>query len=99
MTFFQAGGDQSETTQQCPVCGAEQPPSPRYPRYLCPECVVLASDEAGRRLQFSNVDFGGGFQAVYADTGDLHPSHVCFVRGVRCHADEARFGGIVVQPE
>jgi hypothetical protein len=24
--------------------------------------------------------------------------HVCYIKGVKCHANEARFGGIVISP-
>lgn len=41
---------------------------------------------------------GGGFVARYADTRECRDSHVCYVDGVKCWADEARFGGVVVQP-
>ncbi len=86
-------------SQSCPICGAGQTPNPRYPRYLCPDCATQALDETGRRLKFFNTHISGGFQAAYADTGELRDSHVCFVRGVRCWADEARFGGIVIQTQ
>jgi hypothetical protein len=39
----------------------------------------------------------GGFVAQYQDTGEERHSHVCFIDGIKCWADEARFGGIVVQ--
>ncbi|HET6880616.1 MAG TPA: hypothetical protein VFI31_10700 [Pirellulales bacterium] len=48
-------------------------------------------------MEFSNVDYAGGFAARYADTGEDYPSHECFIGGVRCRADEARFGGIVIE--
>jgi hypothetical protein len=44
----------------------------------------------------------GGFVATFAD--DKAPAeavsrdHIVFVDGLRCWADEARFGGIVVRP-
>jgi hypothetical protein len=57
-----------------------------------------ATDASGRRLEFSNVDATGGFQAFYRETGKPYHDHVCFVRGVRCCADEAHFGGIVIEP-
>ena len=56
-----------------------------------------ATDEHGRRLSFFNVDMTGGFRAVYVDSGEEREGHVCYVRGVRCWADEARFGGIVIE--
>ena len=39
----------------------------------------------------------GGYAAEYADTGDPYESHECFVDGIECYADEARFGGIVIE--
>jgi hypothetical protein len=92
-------GPDKDASQPCPVCGAAQRANARYPRHLCPDCAALATDEAGRRLQFSNVSLSGGFRAVYTDTGEARESHVCFVRGVRCRADEAYFGGIVIRPQ
>lgn len=83
--------------QACPICGVSQRSNPRYPRYLCHECAEQAVDEAGRLLRFTGL--GCGFQAAYADTGELRDSHVCFVRGVRCWANEAHFGGIVIQTQ
>lgn len=83
--------------QQCPVCSAEVKDNPRYLRQLCPPCSNKAESADGRPLRFSNVDLSGGFIARYVDTGQEHPGHECFVGGMRCHADEARFGGIVIE--
>ncbi len=86
----------------CPICGREQPALSRYPDYLCRDCVGRASTEDGRRLDLVNTSAGGGFAARYADDGELCEevtlTHVVHVDGIRCWADEARFGGIVVQP-
>lgn len=71
--------------------------NPRYPRAVCPDCAARAASADGRRLTFGNVSLSGGFAAVYADSGEPYPGHECFIDGVRCHADEARFGGIVVE--
>jgi len=86
-----------EPGQQCPICQYPVHPSARYPRALCGLCLREATDEHGRRLNFFNVDMSGGFRAAYADTGEEREGHVCYVRGVRCWADEARFGGIVIE--
>lgn len=48
---------------------------------------------------FGNTDLSGGFVATYADSGEIRLAHDCFVRGIHCWADEARFGGIVIQPQ
>jgi hypothetical protein len=86
----------------CPVCGTEQPALSRYPDYLCRSCVARASTADGRRLLLVNTSASGGFAARYADTGGLCEeatiTHVVYVDGVRCWADEGRLGGIVVQP-
>ena len=61
-------------------------------------CFVKAVDENGRSLSFSNVSFSGGFAARYADTREERDSHICYIDGVKCWADEAHMGGIVIQP-
>ena len=60
--------------------------------------MAKATDEQGRPLTFSNTSPTGGFEAVIRATGETRHSHICYVEGRGCWADEARFGGIVVQP-
>ncbi len=84
-------------TQHCPICSKPVEPSLRYPRYVCRECASKASSQDGRALKFHNESFSGGFVAKYADTGEQYLSHDCYINGVKCYADEARFGGIVIQ--
>jgi serine/threonine protein kinase len=60
-------------------------------------CARLACDEHGRPLAFTNTSPSGGFAAFYRDSDEPRDSHECWVRGVRCHADEAHLGGIVIQ--
>lgn len=81
----------------CPLCGAKMEGENRYLRRVCASCVERACDEEGRRLRFSNVGLSGGFVARYADGGAERASHECFIDGVRCWADEAYFGDIVVE--
>lgn len=83
--------------QECPVCHYPVPPTTRYPRLVCGLCMRETTDEKGRLLRFYNIDVSGGFRAEYADTGEPRAGHVCYVRGVRCVADEGYFGGIVVE--
>ncbi len=87
-----------EEHQYCPICLVEVVQSPRYPRYVCANCDGRATDENGRLLMFSNESLSGGFIAKYADTGEGRDSHVCFIDGVKCWADEAHMGGIIIQP-
>lgn len=84
--------------QYCPICVGEVVPSSRYRRYVCADCDGRSTDETGRLLRFSNEGFSGGFIAKYADTDEVRDSHICFIDGVKCWADEARFGGIIIQP-
>lgn len=84
--------------QKCPICLTPVSPSERYPRYVCEKCYTKAADEDGRQLTFSNVGLSGGFAALYRDTHEERDSHVCYIDGIECLADEARFGGIVIQP-
>ncbi|MBB1587890.1 MAG: hypothetical protein HG423_014155 [Propionibacterium sp.] len=84
----------------CPICGGATKTLPRYPRRVCSTCAAKASDESGRALEFFNTSFGGGFIAYYVDSNqtEIYPSHRCFIDGISCYADEARFGGIVIEP-
>lgn len=86
-----------ERPHLCPICGAAMTFNPRYPRAVCPACVGRACDAEGRFLDFYNADFGGGYLALYREGGRKYDSHDCFIDGHACRADEARFGGIVVQ--
>jgi hypothetical protein len=74
------------------------PSDARYPTAVCAACVERAVDEHGRALRFYNQSLSGGFQAVCADTGEERASHECWIDGIRCWADEAHLGGIVVYP-
>lgn len=81
----------------CPICNKELRTFARYPNYLCPQCAAKAKDKDGRELVFGNISMSGGFLAVYKDTNDTYDSHLCYVDGIECFADEARFGGIVIE--
>jgi protein-arginine kinase activator protein McsA len=85
-------------TQKCPICLAEVARSARYPKYVCQSCATRAADETGRPLKFFNETLTGGFLAFYADTHEKRESHVCWIDGVKCRADEDYYGGIVIQP-
>lgn len=95
-------------SQFCPICKRDVKPDPRYPNYLCRECSDQAISTDGRPIVFSNFDIRNnnsrgisyaGYRAFYSDTKERYDSHICFVNGIKCRADEAYFGGIVVQKE
>ncbi len=85
--------------QVCPICGRSVSGSKRYPRYVCSNCVKRAADIKGQKVVFSNIDFGGGVQGHYVESDKPYSDHVCMIDGVKCFAQEARFGGIVILPE
>ncbi len=84
--------------QLCPICGVPVVPLARYPHYVCETCAVKAVAPDGRPLRFFNLSLSGGFGAEYADTDEPYDSAICYIAGVKCFANEARFGGIVIQP-
>ena len=89
-------------THQCPVCGKALEAISRYPRYVCGDCAARATSADGRLLEFFNLGLSGGYGASFADDKSSYDSHDCFIDGKPCRADEARFGGIVIelkQPE
>jgi ADP-ribosyl-[dinitrogen reductase] hydrolase len=97
LRFFEAVPIFEHVAQQCPICTTPVRPDSRYPRYACRTCVGKASSKDDRPLAFFNIDISGGYRAEYADTGEAYDSHQCFIAGVECRADEARFGGVVIE--
>ena len=74
--------------------------NPRYPRMICVQCHnSIKKDEAGYPVEFQNIDLFGGFQSIHDINGEkvLKKEHFCFINNIHCYADEARFGGIVIQ--
>lgn len=81
----------------CPICNKEKSLNPRYPNEICRDCYSLSTDINGRKLLFYNAYAGGGYKSVYEDTDEVYDSNTCYVNGIECFADEARFGGIVIE--
>ena len=87
-------------SQRCPICERNVTPYERYPRYLCDGCMLRVEDKDGRRLEFFNEDLAGyGVIGRFSDTQEPYESRVCYVAGIRCLTEEARFGGIVIQTD
>jgi hypothetical protein len=89
-----------ESRQFCGICRAEVKYFPRYPKYLCQTCEARIADAAGRPLVYTNTAaLGYGCQGYYTDIEPHQPygKSVCYVDGIACEAQEARFGGIVIQ--
>jgi hypothetical protein len=69
---------------------------------VCRDCQHESPpvDGQGNPIDFFNVDASGGFLSITIIDGERvrGEEHVCYIKGVKCHANEARFGGIVISP-
>lgn len=84
-------------SQECPICRSTVAESPRYPRYICNTCAARVTDAEGRILTLFQASPDGEYAAAYADNSETYDSNEVYVNGVACWAEEARFGGIVIQ--
>ena len=84
-------------THRCPICETSLNLSTSYPNYICNSCTKKAKDIDGRQLIFFNLGTGGGYGAKYVTSNEDYLSHECYINGIKCWADEAKFGGIVIQ--
>jgi hypothetical protein len=84
-------------TQPCAICSKPVPYTPRYPRYVCRECIARACSADGRPLRFIISPVTGAFAAAYADTDEPYPGHDCSIDGIHCVADEDYYRDVVVQ--
>jgi hypothetical protein len=81
----------------CPICKKELKFIKRYPNYVCRDCAEKANDINGRKLLFGNIGISGGYEAYFDDTKEKYDNHICYINEIKCYADEARFGGIVIE--
>lgn len=83
--------------QLCPICKTTVPLMERYPRYICNTCIDTGTFTmtGDNRIHFQNQSVFGGFASVI--DGNVGSVHECLIQGIPCHAQEARFGGIVIQ--
>jgi hypothetical protein len=73
------------TDQYCPLCKTIVKSISRYPKYICKECLsegVIVNEVI---IPVNDLDF----------TAIVEIS--CNVKGKKCKAKEAHFGGIIVQ--
>lgn len=85
----------------CFICGADSPTSKRYPVTACHACRDRATNKDGQLVRFSNTGIGGGFVAHLSDDStddDVTRSNIAYIDGHEVYANEAYFGGIVIQP-
>jgi hypothetical protein len=85
----------------CPICNNQFTRMIRYPNTICNECSKHTIDKNGNTVVFANIDEFGGFQSRHFNNNnnnaETKSDHTCYVNGIECYADEARFGGIVIQ--
>lgn len=84
-------------THLCPLCHTALKAIARYPNNVCSNCAARGTDKEGRLMAFGNVDMTGGYIAKYRDTGEVYERHGCYIEGIKCYANEAKFGGIVIE--
>jgi predicted amidophosphoribosyltransferase len=84
--------------QICPCCKKKVDVSLRYPNYICGDCVGEAKSEDGRPIKFYNENFSGGCIGEYTDANEKYKGSNLYINGIKCYAQEAHFGGIVIRP-
>lgn len=86
--------------QFCPNCQTEIKSELmlRYPKAICKNCTKEITSKDGRKVEFFNTGFSG-CQGYYASTNqeEEYPSETCYLNHKEYTAEEARFGGIVIQ--
>lgn len=90
----------TEYQQYCSNCKRRVPFQARYPKYICGACHKQITDAAGRGVAYYNTHaMGYGCQGYYSGTDpkEKYDSDICYINGIAFRAQEARFGGIVVQ--
>ncbi|MRJ78263.1 hypothetical protein GEV29_17155 [Aeromicrobium sp. SMF47] len=92
-------------THPCPICGTPTPHTDRHPASVCAECERRAADRDGRRIVALSDGPFGGVVVFYAESpsgtqseiaGDVLETGRCWIDGIECTIDEARFGGVVI---
>jgi|GEM_PF-592651 len=83
-------------SQQCPICQRRVTPSMRYPKYVCYWCTLHITDENGKTISITNAELLG--YGVMVNGIEVESGYPVWVRGVKCTASEAYFGGIVIEP-
>jgi hypothetical protein len=86
---------------KCPIClDVMDYITTRYPKAICKKCATTdIKDSDGNLVSFSNIDLLGGFVSLHNVNNKIVKKieHICWVKNVKCYADEARFGGIIIQ--
>lgn len=83
----------------CAICKSEIFYSQRYPNAVCNNCREKTIDSSGNPVYHCNVDEQGGFESIHiiGENKIKKNDHDCWIDGIKCYSDEARFGGIIIQ--
>ena len=82
-------------TKKCPICDNDMYFLERYPNMICNQCFDNTVTKDGLEIKFYNENITGGFYSLVNNKkGNIHE---CYINNKKCYADEARFGGIVIQ--
>ena len=85
----------------CPICkNIMNIQMERYPKMICCDCNNTdIKDSEGNNVTFENESMYGGFVSLHIIDNNVveKKEHVCYVKGIKCFADEARLGGIIIQ--
>jgi hypothetical protein len=87
----------------CPICKIMMDTTHiRYVNVVCNECIDTYDtiDRNGNNITFSNIDYNGGFKSITTlENGEqiVGSNNICYINGSQCIAQEARFGGIIIQ--
>ncbi len=95
----------TELKQWCSNCYKEVYYQVRYPKYICSECASKNKyDKRGNLLEFYNQSITGGFRITYVDSkgntireDDTRDYCECIIDDKLFFAQEAKFGGVVIQ--
>lgn len=61
--------------------------------------AVLITDKDGNQIRFHPItETKKGIQGIYTISGKLYRSTVCFIKGVKCKAEEISLGNIIIRP-
>lgn len=92
--------NRSEYKQYCSNCKETVAYNARYPKYICEACVAKLTDNNGRQIVYYNTELmGHGCQGYYKNTIPIEKfnSNLGYIDSNVFYAQEAYFGGIVVQ--
>jgi len=93
--------EQGIERQYCPICNIEVEKIERYPNYICDNCTKNITDKLGRKIVYYNTSMNGGLTAHYehSNNKEKYDSNTCYINEIELIAQEAKFGGVVIQPK